>query len=229
MPKSIYQSSGKNPTNLTEVSISDGNLPCIGGSLQFPEVQGRKNPLWMGLPARLKRTRGVAHLSCRQLAALAGCGNSTVSAVETHGQVPGIDLVEKLAAALGISAGWLAFGYEGGETFQWRRPRAIVPLDDPEPKPAEGRRADGHTGCGERVRQCRENQGLTLRGLADRAAARSKLGQRGSKRAPLVQQTVAYIESGYIVPKLSTIEPLALALDVSPAWLAFGHFAGPVE
>lgn len=66
---------------------------------------------------------------------------------------------------------------------------------------------------------------LRLRALrAQLALSRRALGLR----AQLSGTAVALIEDGRTVPRVDTVEQLARALDVTPAWLAFGEGEGPL-
>lgn len=60
----------------------------------------------------------------------------------------------------------------------------------------------------ERLREARTTQGLSLR----------EVGRRAGSSGTQVRQ----IENGKAVPNLATVEELANALRLSPAWLAFG-------
>jgi len=64
------------------------------------------------------------------------------------------------------------------------------------------------SGLGGRLREARTAQGLSL----------NEVGRRAGAPASQVQKT----EQGTTVPTLTTIEQLATALRLSPAWLAFG-------
>ncbi len=75
--------------------------------------------------------------------------------------------------------------------------------------------APRYPGCGGRVQQLREHQQLSKLSLA--AAA----GLSGSAILP--------IEAGRTVPSVATAEALAIALDCSPCWLAFGCGADPLQ
>lgn len=194
----------------TDTSVALEDLNGRTGSSKRPEVpQGRKNPLWMGLPIRLRRIRKVAELSQRQLARLAGVSNGQVSLIEAGVNVPGVDLVEKLAAGLGVPPDWLAFGPEAALPF--RQKQIQLTYTDPEPQPGIGRFLARHQGCGLRVREARHSQGLTLRAIGSKDAAN------------LSYQAVQYTESGLTAPRVDTIEAIAVALDVPPGWLAYGE------
>ena len=177
--------------------------------LCLPEVaQGRKNPLWMGLPTRLKKQRSLASLTTRQLAQRAGCAKNLPLNVENGEQTPGIDIAEKLAFALGVSPVYLAFGPEGDQPFRAKTPSYLKSDETPTPQPGKGVFRERYRGAAERLRGSRERLGLSLRDLA--AAAQ------------VSYQAVLYTETGKTVPRLDTVEAIAVALDVAPGWLAYG-------
>ena len=186
---------------------------------------GVKNPLWMGLPRRMRQVRQRLGIAGRQIALQAGCSDGSVSLIE-RGQVPALDTIERLASFLGISPGWLAFGFEGTSPWKPHQPRNAVPLEDPEPTEAALPFRALHRGCGSRLKESRERQGLSLRALAS-ATDRSKPvppRQREDKKAVSVShQTIALIEAGLTTPRIDTLEELARALKVPPSWLAFGE------
>lgn len=68
-------------------------------------------------------------------------------------------------------------------------------------------------GVGVRLRTARQEQGLTMRALA--------------RLAGLTDTAVRTTETGSTMPNVATVESLANALAISPAWLAFNH--GPRE
>ena len=75
------------------------------------------------------------------------------------------------------------------------------------------RTALGSSSLKQRFRKARERAGLTLRDLA------TKSGQ------PL--STITDIEGGYRMPRIDTLERIALALGVPAGWLAYGEGAVP--
>lgn len=77
----------------------------------------------------------------------------------------------------------------------------------------EASSAPGYIGLGPRLREVRKQQDFSLRAM-ERCAGLS---------SSLVRKT----ELGLSVPTLGTVEKLAKALGVSPAWLAYG--LGPME
>lgn len=79
----------------------------------------------------------------------------------------------------------------------------------------QSQHSDGELGCrhlAERTKRARLARGLTLR----------EVGRRSASSAAAIRTT----ESG-TMPSLDTVETLAKALRVSPAWLAYGE--GPME
>lgn len=192
------------------MTSSVGKLQDHQSLLMPPDVaQGRKNPLWMGLPSRLRRTRQQANLSARQVSLRAKCSNNSTSVLESGSHVPRVDVVERMAMALGVSPIWLGFGPEGDMPFRQKQPRWRVIEDEPIPRPGEGVFAERYKGCAERLKGSRERLGLSLREL--------------SAAAQVSYQAVLYTESGQTVPRVDTIEAIAVALDVAPGWLAYGE------
>jgi transcriptional regulator with XRE-family HTH domain len=175
-------------------------------------AQGIKNPLWTGLTRRLSLVRETAGLFRRDLSRAAYCGDAVVAAIERGTNVPKVDTVERLAAALGIPPGWLAYGDEGTEPFRQRRPRSPVPLDPPVPEPGKREPAGLYKAVGERCKHARDARGLSLRAVA--------------KAAGISAQSLLLTEAGETVPLVSTCEALAVSLDVSPCWLAYGYGVG---
>jgi len=73
-------------------------------------VSGRKNPLFFGLASRLKQARRQAGLKRLPLAEKAGLATATGRDIELGQRLPTVATVARLAAALGVSAAWLAYG-----------------------------------------------------------------------------------------------------------------------
>ncbi len=170
--------------------------------------KGTKNPLCFGLGERLKTMRNEAGLSFFRLSRLAGCANGVPNAIERANRLPTIDIVEKIARALGISPCWLAFGEQGPEVFQQKRPRPVLPPDPPAPTPGTAEQLRLHLGVGARLNQRRCELGWSARKVAGMAG--------------VSVQAVLYTEASASVPKIDNVERLALALGVAPCWLAFG-------
>jgi transcriptional regulator with XRE-family HTH domain len=185
------------------------NLTGHAGGLQGSVTRGRKNPLWFGAAERLERSRAAAGLTQRALGTLAGCPWALISRYETGttGR-PAIDAIERLACALGLSPCWLAFGWDGTQPFRQKRPQRLRAVNDP--KPVAGARPFEalYLGAGRRLEERRGLSALSYRELGDSAG--------------LSHEAVRMIEVSEKVPTLETIERLAVALDVSPCWLAYG-------
>lgn len=123
-------------------------------------------------------------------------------------------MVERLGGALGVPGSWLAYGWEGFAPFAKKMARPVIPHDDPEPNTSKPPSVERYRDCGERVRQVREQLGLTLRDVAEHAAQQEQ---------NLSYQAILYIETGSNVPKINTLEAIARALQVPPCWLAYGE------
>ncbi len=158
-------------------------------------VRGRRNPLYFGLAARLKKARSEACLSFDSVAVASGRsdGNTVFQLERKRGHVPRLDTVEQIAYALGLSPAFLAYGLES----------------DPK-QPTDGLRSEG---IATRLRETRSALGLSMRALA--------------RAAGLTDTAVRTTETGATMPGLDTAEALANALGVSPGWLAYG--LGPME
>lgn len=187
-------------------------------------VQGHKNDLWLGLPRRLRQARRRAGLTASEVAVAIGWSSRDVAFLEAEGRRSSIDVLEHLAAVLGVSPCWLAYGDEGPVPFQQKRPRAEH--DDYAltarvmAEACQGSAAYEtplHRGVGARLRYARE-----LRGLSARALSR-ETGTDG-----VSVQSVLNTEAGETVPKVDNVEKLAAALGVAPCWLAFGVGDGPM-
>ena len=73
-------------------------------------ARGQKAPLYEGLPTRLVRARELSGMNTAELGRLARLSRTTVANIEEGKTAPGIDTVERLAAALHVSPAWLGFG-----------------------------------------------------------------------------------------------------------------------
>ena len=76
-------------------------------------TRGRKNPTYWKLPERLRRERKRRQLSAAALSRAAGVGTNTVSQIEAGQRLPRLPVLERIADALKISAGYLAYGQQG--------------------------------------------------------------------------------------------------------------------
>ena len=156
-------------------------------------VRGRKNPLFMGLAARLKTARKTAALNRQSVTQRAKLSDvSAVLGMEQGQRIPRLDTVERVAYALGLSPAFLAYG-----------------IDADTSQPTEGLLCEG---VASRLRQTRIHRGLSVLALATAAG--------------LSHTAVGNVERG-TMPTLATAEALAIALGVSPGWLAYG--LGPME
>lgn len=153
--------------------------------------RGQANPLHFKFSWRLRKARQAAGLTGSALSTSAGLDRSLVSHLEVGPGLPLLSTAEKLADALHCSAGWLCYGLAS--------PGEPVPESRVE-------------GLAERLRQVRQDHGLSL----------AEVGRRAGSSAAAVKA----LESG-TVPTIATAEQVAKALGVSPAWLAYGE--GPRE
>lgn len=71
-------------------------------------------PASAGIGARLAEARARAGLSMAGLAQAANVSPSTIHDIEKDRRSPAIELVERLALALGVSPSWLAYGEGDG-------------------------------------------------------------------------------------------------------------------
>lgn len=190
--------------------MTDGKSLALLGILQIPEVtQGRKNPLWMGLANRLEKLRRAADMTLNGLARATGVACPVIWRLESGDGRPKIDTVEKLAFGLGVSPVYVAFGPEGAEPFRLKTPSFLKSESTPVPRPGQGEYRSRYLGCAERLRSARDSRRLSFRELA--------------VAAQVSYQAVQYTESGQTVPRVDTIEAIAVALDVAPGWLAYGE------
>lgn len=89
----------------------EGGRPAPG---TLPEARGVAPESWgyENLPARLTLARGA--LTQRALAKKSSLSHTAIGNIEAERAVPGVDAVESLAAALGVSPCWLAYGVGQG-------------------------------------------------------------------------------------------------------------------
>lgn len=73
-------------------------------------VRGRKNPLHFSFTTRLRQIRRERDQSASALSLAAGLDRGCVAQLESGRRIPRISTVVCIAEALGVSAGWLAFG-----------------------------------------------------------------------------------------------------------------------
>lgn len=152
-------------------------------------VRGQKRPAHVSFPERLKKARSAAGLTGTRLSLDAGLSDNAVANLE-RGRVPGIDTIERLAARLGVSPCWLAFGVE---------------------QPADAAESLRCATIGQRLASARTAAGLSGRGLASASETSSPTVLRIEKGA--------FIPRLDTVEKLATalrIAPCWLAFGLGP-------------
>ena len=190
-------------------STENGDLGVSSvGCLSDSVTQGSKNPLWLGLGVRLSQVRDAQQRTAKELGLAAGLSINAVAQIEDGYATPFIETVERIAAALGVSPGWLAFGPFGDEPFRQKRTRPPRPPKMPEGAAHHRDYKQRHQHCCERLRNTRAALGLSMRAAANAAA--------------ISVQTWSNAEAGTTVPRIDIVERMAVALDVAPAWLAYG-------
>lgn len=182
------------------------------GLVSVPVPTGYRKPLCVGCAERARSQIDSSGLQRQEIAQLAGLGRSTVGQVEDGKNMPRLSTIERLGDALGISPTWLAYGDEGTIRFRRRRTPSPVPFDPPLPQPMLRPHPDAWRAVSVRLAAARSALKFTLRDVADAARVSA--------------QTILLIERGESDPMITTIEQLAVALDVSPGWLAFGEGEG---
>lgn len=183
------------------------------GALDRCVPRGSKNPLSFKLSQRLDRAVTRSGATLKHLSLSANLTHSVASYVCRGLSVPTIETIERLAAALGVSPGWLAYGYEGIEPFRERYPRPIFEPADPTPDDKHRVFRALHEGFPVRLQQARERSGLSMRTL--------------STAAGVSVQAWSNAEAGKVVPRVDTAERMAVALGVAPSWLGFGEGLAP--
>lgn len=73
-------------------------------------VRGSPNPKHFGLALRLRKALKQAGLTRRALARNAGVSDPIIGYLEADQRLPTVATIARLASALGVSAGWLAYG-----------------------------------------------------------------------------------------------------------------------
>jgi len=73
-------------------------------------VRGRRNPLHLGLPVRMRKARKSAGLTRNVVVHRIGGGQTSAREIETGQRTPTVGSVCRLADALGVTAGWLGYG-----------------------------------------------------------------------------------------------------------------------
>lgn len=168
-------------------------------------VRGRKNPLHFGLAKRLRALRRERDIGGKPLSVAAHLAATTVLRIESEETVPSIDVVEKLASALKVSAGFLAYGVS---------PAAHAPV------------TIGSSELSERLRTTRLLRGLSLNGLAKLSGvARTTIGylEAGTTTPSVATAELLAQALGVPAPWLAYGEGHAAAEDDRPgesAWAA---------
>lgn len=113
------ESGARVPTVATVAALAKV-LGVASAWLAFGETRVRVHaaPAAKTLGDRLNARRAELGLSYRAVARAAGLSDMTVRATEQAHTSPTIDTAERIAKALGISPGWLAFGAEQAQAAQ---------------------------------------------------------------------------------------------------------------
>src|SRR5262245_18302051 len=82
----------------------------LGACYAVSVVRGSPHPRHFGLAFRLRKARKQASMTGMALAHRAGVSDAIVRYLETDQRLPTAGTVARLAAALGVSAAWLAYG-----------------------------------------------------------------------------------------------------------------------
>lgn len=175
--------------------------------------RGLKNPLCFKLSTRFSEVRVASRMTLVHISRLAGVAQPVPGRIERGECLTTLDILEHLAAALGVQPGWLAYGYEGNEPFRERYPRPIIEPSDPTPDDSLRSFRALHLGFPSRLKQARERSDLSMRTL--------------STAAGISVQAWSNSEAGKVVPRVDTCERMAVALGVAPSWLAYGEGLAP--
>lgn len=196
-----------------QIDFSQLSVAQRPGAITPAVPSGHKDPLWFGLGYRLSQMRANVDLPASTLNSLSGSGQGTANRIEDGHTSPRIDIVERFACVLGVSPSWIAFGHEGYEPFQQRRPRDLIPIESPSPQAAIRALSERYKGVGERLSRIRQLKELSLRDAG--------------KLTGITHAGLDRIEKGATVPKISTCERIAVAFGIAPAWLTYGEGAVP--
>lgn len=165
-------------------------------------TRGRPNPRYKTFAQRLRKARVAGGLHAVALSEAAGLGSSLVGLLEAGASLPRLPTVEKLARALSLSPGWLAYGLGDAAAPATDGPLLCL-------------------GLAARAKEARSALRISLREVERRAKQ-----VEGVVRTGLSEGAIRAVERDAL-PPIDTIERLARTLAVSPAWLAFG--TGPRE
>lgn len=158
-------------------------------------MRGRPNPRCWAFFDRLRAARLKAGLTREALSKAAGVGPAVASRFELRKGFPRLQTLEALSVALSVAPPWLAFGFEG----PWDNSARV-----------------SSSGLAQRLRETRSALELSLREVERRTRQLAH-----EERVGLSEGAVRRIERGKL-PTLDTLEALAVALGVSPSWLAWG-------
>ncbi len=175
--------------------------------------RGYRNPLCSKLSDRLLTTRNRSGQKLYEVADLAKVSQTTPGAVERGENIPSLDTLERLASALGVPVGWIAYGHEGMEPVRERYPRDFFVPSDPLPNESLRDFRNLASGFPLRLKEARDRSGLSMRTL--------------SAAAGISVQAWSNAEAGKVVPRVDTCERMAVALGVAPRWLAYGEGIAP--
>ena len=175
--------------------------------------RGYRNPLCSKLSDRLLTTRNRSGQKLYEVADLAKISQTTPGAVERGENIPSLDTLERLASALGVPAGWIAYGHEGMEPVRERYPRDFFVPSDPLPNESMREFRNLASGFPLRLKEARDRSGLSMRTL--------------SSAAGVSVQAWSNAEAGKALPRVDTCERMAVALGVAPRWLAYGEGLAP--
>ena len=143
-------------------------------------VRGRRNPLYVGFPARLKKARRDAGLSLTELGDRAGVGSAkTASALERGVNTPRLSTIVRLAVVLGVRPGWLAYGTSDEDGCRYDRELSTLAI---------------------RLRTIRLAQGLSLRLLGARSGTSGNLVSQIEKGSDPAIDTLERIATALAVP-----------------------------
>jgi len=145
-PKAVVQKMGGDQATVRAIE-QGARIPTVGTIARLAAAL-RVSPAWLAygideaaaesavgtcetMGVRLQTSREEKGLTKAALARLGGLSPSAFAKIENGGQ-SGIDVIESLAKALGVSAGWLAFGVGPQVVVSPRRGRPPTqPVSDP--------------------------------------------------------------------------------------------------
>jgi transcriptional regulator with XRE-family HTH domain len=176
-------------------------LGSLGACYQLPMVRGSPNPLYFGLPLRLRRTRKQCQITPSALGPKVGLDRGVAAYIETGERLPSVGTIAKLAAALGVSAPWLAYG-----------------LGDVTPDPIAS--CDG---MGQRLQTVRTERGLTKAALARlvglKAPSVAQIENGGQSGVDTIESLAKAlgVSPGWLAYGLGPMEPPARRRTPRPA------------